>query len=155
LFTENETNAARLFGGENASPFVKDAFHEVVIHGRAEAANPAEVGTKAAAWYRLSVPARGRRDILLRLTAAEEADATPFGASFESVFEARGAETDQFYAEVIPQALDPESRNVARQAYAGLLWSKQFYHYVVKDWLEGDPAQPTSPESRRAGRNCE
>ncbi len=155
LFTENETNAARLFGADNGPRFAKDAFHEVVVDGRAEAANPAHQGTKAAAWFRLEVPARGRRQVRLRLTAAGEVSSAPFGPEFDAVFEERIRDTDAFYAALLPPALDDEERRVARQAYAGLLWSKQFYHYVVKDWLEGDPAQPPAPGARARGRNAE
>jgi hypothetical protein len=152
LFTDNETNCQRLFGGENKTGYVKDAFHDRVVQGRPAAVNPEGTGTKAAAWYRLAVPAGGRREIRLRLTAASEASAAPF-ADFDPTFEARIRETDDFYAAVLPASLDPESRRVTRQAYAGLLWSKQFYHYVVKDWLEGDPTPLPSPAARREGRN--
>jgi hypothetical protein len=155
LFTDNETNLTRLFGVANGSPHVKDAFHDVVVGGRREAASVEGPGTKAAAWYRLEVPARGSRTVRLRLTAVAEASRDPFGPGFEQVFERRRAETDEYYHAILNPALDAEERGVTRQAYAGLLWSKQFYHYVVKDWLEGDPSQPPAPESRRHGRNRE
>jgi hypothetical protein len=155
LFTENETNTERLYGVPNATPHVKDAFHDVVIRGQREAVNPAAIGTKAAAWYRLEVPPRGQRTIELRLRPATEARAAAFGAAFDRTFEQRKAEADAFYDAVDGVALTAEEREVTRQAYAGLLWSKQFFHYVLRDWLEGDPAQPAPPAGRRRGRNSE
>ncbi len=155
LFTENETNVERLFQCPNPSPHVKDAFHDVVIHGRDAAASMAGPGTKAAAWYRLDVPARGSCVVRLRLTRHDEARGEPFGADFESIFARRQLETDEFYASVFHPALEDEERRVTRQAYAGLLWSKQFYHFIVSDWIEGDPAQPPPPAARRSGRNHE
>jgi hypothetical protein len=155
LFTENETNTARLFGAPNASPCVKDAFHELVIHGRADAVDPDGGGTKAAFHYRLEVPAGGEVVLRLRLFADAEAPRAPLGRSYETVFAARRREADAFYAARIPAAATDEERTVARQAYAGLLWSKQFYHYVAREWLEGDPAQPPPPPERRRGRNAD
>jgi hypothetical protein len=154
LFTENETNAARLFGAPSATPFVKDAFHERVVGGQTRAVNPARTGTKAAAWYRLEVPAGGETTVRLRLTANAEPAGGPFGEEFETTFASRREEADTFYAARLPAELTEEERRVARQAYAGLIWSKQFYHFAVKDWLEGDPAQPPPPASRRRGRNA-
>jgi len=153
LFTENETNAARLFGSANGSPYVKDAFHEYVVHDRKEAVNPAREGTKAAALYRLEIPAGGAATLLLRLFAEDETPAQPFGHEFNWTFEQRQREADEFYQARLPQGATAEERAVARQGYAGLLWSKQFYHYVVGDWLDGDPAQPAPPAARRQGRN--
>ena len=153
LFTENETNVARLFGSPNATRHVKDAFHSHVIDGRTDAAHPTE-GTKAAFHHVLEIPARGEVTLRLRLYAEGEAPSEAFGTGFDAVFAARVQETDAFYDDRI-RAGSEEERRVARQAYAGLLWSKQFYHYVVKEWLEGDPAQPTPPASRWQGRNHE
>src|SRR5213076_1175016 len=149
LFTENETNVARLFGAPNPSPWVKDAFHDYVVHGRADAVNPEGVGTKAACHYRLEIPAGGAVTLQLRLTA----DAEAAGPDPSRVFTDRIREADAFYARHIPGTLGEGEQAVVRQAYASLLWSKKFYHYVVKDWLEGDPAQPPPPPSRRDGRN--
>jgi|KBSSwiStaDraftv2_1062776.scaffolds.fasta_scaffold15380_3 hypothetical protein len=151
LFTDNETNTRRLYGIEPASPYVKDAFHAYLIQGSAGAVNPAKSGTKAAAHYVLDVPGGGRRVLTARLAA--EAAATADG--FDEVFATRKAEADAFYDAVIPQASSDDERRVQRQAYAGLLWSKQFYHYVVRDWLEGDPAPPPPPAERRTGRNSD
>jgi len=155
LFTENETNAQRLFGSPNASPWVKDAFHDYVIAGRRDAVNPEGVGTKAAALYRLELPAGGQATLRLRLTAASEAAREPFGYDFVRVFEERKREADAFYAAKLPAAATDDERLAMRQGYAGLLWTKQFYHYVVRDWLEGDPAQPAPPAERWGGRNVE
>jgi hypothetical protein len=152
VFTENETNAHRIFGVEDGNYYVKDAFHRYVIEGDADAVNPRQFGTKAAAIYKLTIPAGTQRVIRLRLTALEEATNHPF-ANFEDIFAERIREADAFYAKRIPAQANDEAANVARQAYAGLLWSKQFYHYVVKDWLEGDADQPAPPASRFQGRN--
>jgi len=154
LFTENETNAERLFDSPNPSPYVKDAFHDVVVRGRMDAVNPGREGTRAAAWYRLGVPAGESRTLRMRLRAAAE-PGEPFGEAFERTFATRLREADEFFDTVHGAALTPEERAVSRQAYAGLLWSKQFYHYIVKHWLEGDPAQPPPPAARRNGRNAE
>ncbi|MBI4660709.1 MAG: glucosidase, partial [Verrucomicrobia bacterium] len=155
LFTENESNFQRLYGVPNPSPYVKDAFHEFVVRGRTEAVNPAGLGTKAAPHYLLNIPA-GRTQVLrLRLSAADEAQGKSFEKDFNRVFAARTREADEFYASICPPHLTKTELNVVRQGYAGLLWSKQFYHVVVEDWLEGDPAMPAPPESRKTGRNQE
>jgi hypothetical protein len=156
LFTENETNFQRLFGTPNASPFVKDAFHAYVVDGRREAVNPAQHGTKAAAHYQLRIDAGQSARVRLRFTDQAWADhADPLGDTFEQIFARRRVEADEFYATVIPDALSPDAKNVMRQALAGQLWSKQFYHYEVKRWLEGDPSQPAPPPERLHGRNHE
>jgi hypothetical protein len=155
LFTENDTNAERLYGVPNAHPYVKDAFHEYVIGKRADAVNPLDEGTKAAALYGLVIPAGASVTVRLRLAPESEMDRETFGAAFDRTFARRIAEADAFYADKIPGPVSDEERRVARQAYAGLLWSKQFYHYAVKEWLEGDPAQPAPPSSRHQGRNAE
>ncbi|MBW3542694.1 MAG: glucosidase [Planctomycetes bacterium] len=151
LFTENETNIQRLYGSPNETPFVKDAFHDYVIGGQADAVNPQQAGTKAAAHYVLEVPAGGEACLRLRLAPLDEFPPEPFGVGFEHIFERRRREADDFYAARLPylQSLSDEERLVARQAYAGLLWTKQFYHYVVPDWLEGDPEQPPPPAARK------
>jgi hypothetical protein len=153
LFTDNETNAARLFEAENESPFVKDAFHDAVVGGRTAAVNPARIGTKACAWYRLALPPGGKAEVRLRLSQADEVSVEPLGGAFEAVFAARIREADDFYASVIPSQLDAEEHNVARQAYGGLLWCTQLYDYVVQEWIEGDPSQPTPPAGRDRLRN--
>jgi hypothetical protein len=152
-FTENETNVARLFGAGNSQPYVKDAFHVRLVEGREDAVNPGEVGTKAAAHYFIEVPAGRSATFRLRLFAEEAASSDPFGSGFEETFGERRSEADAFHASRLPKGLTEEERLVARQAYAGLLWTKQFYHFAVKDWLEGDPSQPPPPASRKNGRN--
>ncbi len=155
MFTENDTNIQRLYNAPNPQPYVKDAFHEYVIHGRAEAVNPAQTGTKTAAYYRLKVPAGASVTVRLRLSHEGEKPRAAFGAEFDQTFAARVREADEFYSAIIPDALEPHMKRVMRQGYAGLLWSKQFYHYIVKDWLEGDPSQPPPPAARQHGRNSE
>ncbi len=155
LFTENESNLSRLYGAPNPQPFVKDAFHRAVIHGEQEAVNPAGEGSKAAFHYILVIPPGDERVVRLRLREARQARGKAFGAGFEAVFRDRIVEADEFYAERIPSGATPDEQQVLRQGYAGLLWSKQFFHYVTQHWLEGDPAQPKPPDSRPAGRNAE
>jgi hypothetical protein len=154
LFTENETNLERLYGVPNASPYVKDAFHRYLIDGD-ETAIHESGGTKTAVHYRLEIPAGECVVVRLRLTADREAPSHPFNAEFDEIFAARIREAAQFYRSKIfaGQNLNESQRGVARQAYAGLLWSKQFYHLVVKHWLDGDPDQPLPPDSRKHGRN--
>jgi hypothetical protein len=161
LFTDNETNRARLFGVPNDAPFVKDGFHNYLIQGQTSAVNPAATGTKAAAAYTRTLAGGESWTIRMRLRAdgpAAGAGATPsptapFDAAFDQTFALRIDEAEQFYARRISKKLSPAQRQVARQAYAGLLWNKQFYHYVVRDWLDGDPNQPPPPPQRRFGRN--
>jgi len=155
LFTENETNVQRLFGAPNPHAYGKDAFHDYVVEGRRDAVNPARVGTKVAAHYHLLLPAGGEATIQLRLRPANAEPSEPFGSAFDRVFEARIREADEFYQNRLPAQVTAEERAVLRQGYAGLLWSKQFYHYVVADWLAGDPAQPPAPEGHKHGRNAE
>jgi hypothetical protein len=155
LFTENETNLELLFATANPSRYVKDAFHEYVVRGNTAAVNPDRFGTKAAAHYRLRVPA-GRETVLrLRLVSEQQLPEQPFDGAFEQTFSTRAAEADEFYAARLPHYAEQsiEQRSVARQVYAGLLWSKQFYHYAVRDWLDGDPEQPPPPGARHTGRN--
>jgi hypothetical protein len=155
LFTENETNLQRLYDVPNASRYVKDAFHEYVIGGNADAVNPANIGTKAALDYMLEVPAHGEVVVRLRLKklAARVVGGRNEVREVEETMRLRKAEADEFYEQIIPETTDADSRNVMRQAFAGLLWGKQFYHYVVRDWLKGDPGAPVPPDSRKHGRN--
>ena len=155
LFTENDTNSKRLFEAPNETPYVKDAFHDYVVHGRTAAVNPDGTGTKAAAYYALDVPARGKVVLKLRLSSEREVTADPLAGSFDAAFALRERETDAFYAVLLSPELTPDERQVARQGYAGLLWSKQFYYYVVRQWLEGDPSHPPPPASRKTGRNSD
>jgi hypothetical protein len=152
LFTENETNARRLYGSDNGPQYYKDGINDFIVNGAEGAVNPARVGTKAAADYRLTLGPGETATARLRFTDTQSQ--RPF-ADFDDAFAARRREADQFYNEVIPAGLSDDGRNVMRQAFGGLLWSKQFYHYVVSDWLDGDPAQPAPPGERRRGRNHE
>jgi hypothetical protein len=150
LFTENETNAERVFSARNRTPYVKDGIDNYIVHGRHEAVNPEQTGTKASARYPLTVGAGEARTIRLRLHDAAVAD--PFG-DFDAVIEARRKEADEFYAAVIPASLDADAANVMRQALAGMLWSKQFYYYDVNRWLDERGANPFEPGRRSGQRN--
>ena len=154
LFTENESNAERLWAVPNESPFVKDAFHEAVVHGRREAVNPGRVGSKAAAWYVGEAETGGSFELRLRLTNRLPAG-DGAGDDFDEVFALRRAEADEFYAALQPAGLSDDERNVQRQAFAGLLLTKQYYGFEVARWLKGDPAGPEPPASRAKGRNSE
>ncbi len=146
IFTENETNTERLFGTPNASPFVKDAFHALVVDGRADAVNPAKVGTKAAAHYRLEVGAGQSKSIRLCLTDSRPTT-RPF-AAFEKTFEARRAEADEFYRFHTPESAGEDAANVLRQAFVGIFWTKQYYFFDVHQWLrEHDVHAFDSPAS--------
>ena len=155
LFTENETNAQRLFNTPNPTPYVKDAFHRYIIQGEEGAINPKQIGTKAAAQYRLEIPPGGQKVLRLRLFSSDQTPDNPFDSTFDRIFEQRIAEADAFYHALISTKISPDLQRIGRQGYAGLLWCKQFYNYVVKDWLSGDPDFPPPPASRLNGRNKE
>ena len=152
LFCDNETNTRRLYGA-NQPGYFKDAINDFIVHGDREALNPLHEGTKCAACSRLDIPGGSRAVMRLRLRLAEE-EAPPF-SDFDTVFAVRRDEADQFYAVLQQDIADPDSRLVQRQALAGMLWSKQFYHLDVRRWLKGDPAQPPPPPERLHGRNHE
>ncbi|MCC3416158.1 MULTISPECIES: glucosidase [unclassified Microcoleus] len=154
LFTNNETNYQRLFGTANRSPYVKDGINNYVVNGDAQAINPDRVGTKFAARYSLTLAPGATKTVRLRLSDRSQLSA-PFSAEFEQIFQTRKQEADQFYQEVSPLPQSDDERNIQRQAFAGLLWSKQYYQYSVNDWLKGDPGQPAPPTDRKAGRNHE
>jgi hypothetical protein len=152
LFTENETNYQRLFGYANRTPYVKDGINNYVVGGARDAVNPSPEGTKAAAHYPVTIPPSGNTVLRLRLTDQQPVeDALDLG--FDRVFEERLGEANEFYSMVIPSALSADAQNVFRQAMGGLFWSKQFYHYDVRVWLEGDPAFAPPPAERKTGRN--
>ncbi len=153
VFTENETNSQRLYG-VGGSAYTKDAINDFVVQGAKDRVNPVRTGTKSAAVYRLVVGAGETEVILLRLTD-QAGTANLDREEINGVFELRKQEADDFYSTVIPQDLSADANNVMRQSFGGLLWSKQFYHYVVKDWLKGDPNQPEPPANRTNGRNSE
>ncbi len=151
LFCDNETNEARLYGSADGPAYPKDGINDHVVGG-APTISPERTGTKAAGWYQLTVAPGATQVVRVRLRppAAQPA----FGPEFDAVLASREAEADEFYAEVIPATASDDERLVARQAFAGMIWGKQFYCYDVDRWLDGDPAQPTPPASRRHGRNA-
>jgi hypothetical protein len=154
LFTENETNLQRLFGVANASPYVKDGINDYVVHGQTDAVNPAQMGTKAAAYYRLTLAPHATQIVKLRL---QRSTLTPSGfhpfTHFDTLCQTRQQEADEFYHHLTPFPMSDDRRNVQRQAFAGMLWSKQYYLYSVDRWLKGDPTMPTPPSERKHGRN--
>ncbi|MCA9921416.1 MAG: hypothetical protein KC421_03540, partial [Anaerolineales bacterium] len=151
LFTENETNNQRLFGMPNASPFVKDAFHQYIIHSITSAVNPNQEGTKATAVYQQAIAAGATHTIRLRLTRQPEPQPAPF-ADFDATFATRLQEADEFYDSIQPAHLSDDERRIQRQAFAGMLWSKQLYYLDIEQWLNGDPVA-APPAERRNGRN--
>ena len=161
LFTENETNYKKLHGSENVSSYTKDGIGEFIINNQEEAVNPEQIGTKASAHYILNVLPKGRELIYLRLSGEESAAKASFPnhdtfvEDCETVFEKRIAEGKEFYDDIIPESLTKDARNIMHQSLVGMLWSKQYYHYVIKDWSEGDPAFSPPPEQRKNGRNSE
>jgi hypothetical protein len=156
LFTENETNQKRLFGIENGFRHAKDGIHDYLIHGIRHAVSRDGVGTKAAAHYGMTIGSGQMATVRLRLTniAFTDVEREPF-QNFDEMVGLRKAEADEFYATLIPRDFSDDARKVMRQAFAGLLWSKQFYHYQVNRWLHGDPGHPSPPTERKAGRNRE
>jgi hypothetical protein len=152
LFTENETNSQRLYGTANHTPCAKDGINDYVVHGARDAVNSSPEGTKAAASYKATIPASGSVVLRLRLTN-EPPEEGMLGDVFDRVFEQRLTEANEFYSKLTPPALSADARSVFRQAMAGLFWSKQFYHYDVRTWLEGDPAYPPPPPQRKRLRN--
>jgi hypothetical protein len=151
LFTENETNSERLFGAPNATAYVKDGINDYLIHQREAAVNPQQVGTKMAAHYPLSIAPGAVQTVRLRLCDSPDLS-DPFNSEFAAVFGDRQREAEAFYQRLTPDLRSEELRNIQRQAFAGMLWNKQFYFYVVEDWLNGDPVCPP-PASRRSVRN--
>jgi hypothetical protein len=150
LFCDNDTNEQRLFGVRGLRGYFKDALHEYVVDGKRTAVNPRHSGTKAAAYYRFVVPSGDSVIVRARLTKTPPAAAFD---RFDEVLAARRREADEFYAAIQEGIHDEDAKLVQRQAFAGMIWSKQFYYYDVPEWLEGDPAQPQPPESRRKRRN--
>ena len=145
LFTNNETNTQRLYGVPSKHRYTKDGFHDAVIHGKADAVNPDSFGTKAAGRYNLSIPAGGSVVVRMRLTEKESVQKEPIDNSYEDIFLARIAEAEEFYRATIKTSLTADQKNVSRQAYAGLLWSKQFYNLVQTEWEKGDSTEPPPP----------
>ncbi|HEV2098504.1 MAG TPA: glucosidase, partial [Stellaceae bacterium] len=152
LFCENDTNIRRLWGAEAQGQYFKDGINDYIVNGDRGAVNPARLGTKVAAHYRLTLPGGGEAQLRLRLT--QDGPNPGFG-DFSSVFRQRRAEADEFYADLQRDIDDLDTRRVHRQALAGMLWSKQFYYYDIPEWLDGDPLQPPPPQSRRHARNSD
>jgi hypothetical protein len=152
LFCDNETNCRRVFGQDDAPPgYFKDAFHDYLIHGQTLAVNPERTGTKAAGLFVLDIPAGGSQAVRVRLR--HRWDNSEVFANFDDLMTTRQQEADEFYAALQTGISDPDVRLVQRQAWAGLLWSKQFYYYDIPQWLDGDHGQPPPPSVRRYGRN--
>jgi len=151
LFTGNETNTERLFSVPNATPYVKDAFHDVIVGNMHDLLKGRKTGTKSAVVYRLEIPAGSSSTVRLRLSNIKVTE--PFDSKFSGIFSQRIAEADEFYAAVAPDEPVSDVLQVQRQAFAGLLWSKQYYNYEIETWLSGDKGQPAPPESRKSGRN--
>jgi hypothetical protein len=156
LFTENESNVARLFGRKNLYPCVKDGINDYVVNRRVDAVAAVSMGTKAAAHYQLQIPAAATVTVRLRFTDIDFSGVAAVAFNgFDPLFLTRRNEADDFYRRVVPHDLSPDAQNVMRQSLAGMLWSKQFYHYELKRWLEGDPKSPPPPAARQNGRNKE
>ncbi|MEM9449928.1 MAG: glucosidase [Cyanobacteria bacterium P01_E01_bin.6] len=151
LFTDNETNYERLYDTANPSPYVKDGINDYVIHGNEKAVNPDHSGTKVSPHYVLTLAPGETQVVKLRLTDLPDLN-DPLGLNFDHLFQTRRAENEEFYQAITPDTLTPELKNVQRQAFAGLLWTKQYYQYFVEEWLEGDPAMPAPPDSRQRNR---
>ncbi|MDT5390537.1 MAG: hypothetical protein QOE04_4178, partial [Mycobacterium sp.] len=155
LFCENETNLRRLYGDSSGSPWPKDGINDHVVGG-ADTVNPQRGGTKCAAWYRVSLDSGETAELRLRLRPAATGlpEATALGTDFTRINAQRRAETDEFYDALTPPQASADEGAVMRQAFAGMLWNKQFYYYDVAKWLDGDSAQPPPPPQRRGGRNA-
>jgi Mannosylglycerate hydrolase MGH1-like glycoside hydrolase domain len=156
LACDNETNVSRLFGADPITPYPKDGINDHVVAGLATVA-PDGRGTKAAAWYQLTVAPGGSAELRLRLRRSElvlDAEPDPLGSHFEQVMRDREREADEFYASIDRPAATPEESRVMRQAFAGMIWCKQYYGYDVSRWLDGDPDGPPPPPERRSGRNA-
>lgn len=157
LFTENNTNKERLSGilhATNESPYLKDSIHRYIVNGETQAVNPDKIGTKLAAYYPLEIGGGETTTVQLRICDNPDLP-SPFGEIFIKTFSARQQEADEFYQRICPYSIGEELRNIQRQAFAGMLWNKQYYHYVIETWLEGDPAQPAPPEGHQQGRNSD
>jgi len=155
LFTENETNCEKLYGVPNKTPYVKDGFNRFVVHGDQKSVNPHLAGSKFTPLYKLYFEPNETKIFDFRLICEEQAPTEIFGETFQQIFIQRQKEADEFYDSKISGTLSSKEKEIARQAFAGLLWTKQFYHYVVEEWLRGDPLQPIPPPDRLYGRNKE
>jgi hypothetical protein len=152
LFTENESNAYRLWGQPNPTPHVKDSFHQYVIYGGKDAVNPENKGTKAAAHYVMEVPAGGSKIVRLRLSTKPPANAFE---TFDKIFDSRLADSNEFYDRITPKNLSEDERRIHRQALAGMLWSKQYYYFDLDRWLTEHDAHPMVGLGNRNRRNTD
>jgi Mannosylglycerate hydrolase MGH1-like glycoside hydrolase domain len=152
LFTDNETNFERIFGSPNECPYVKDGINDYIVSGKESAINNKGTGTKVSAHYALTIAPGKSVTVKLRLSDTINL-IDPFGKFYENVFNKRKKEADEFYKRVCPYTLPEDLKSIQRQAFAGMLWTKQFYYYVIEEWLNGDPLCPPPPESRKLGRN--
>jgi len=153
LFCENETNFPRLFGTQATTPYPKDGINDHVVGG-APTVNPAQIGTKAACWYRLAVVPGETVELRLRLTRDGASGAVDLDAGFERTLTDREREADEFFRTLQAEGVSEDESFVMRQAFAGTIWSQQFYHYDLARWLDGDPAQPPPPAARKSARNA-
>lgn len=152
IFTENNTNNKRVYGTSNETPYVKDGFHEYIIRDKKDAVNPNKIGTKVSARYKRMVKAGGSTTICLRFTTKTTLQ-NPF-EDFDEIFEARKKDAEDFYGILQEDVKDEELRNIQRQAFAGMLWTKQFYYYNINQWLKGDPKMPFDFKGRDYERNA-
>ena len=153
LFTENESNLRRLFNAPNPGFYQKDGINDYVVKAQRYRINAEQTGTKASAYYDLEIAPGESAVVKLVFTENINSMQDHFGKAFDEVFHERILDADEFYRDIIPQSMSPEGRNIMRQGFAGMLWSKQFYNYDVRTWLAGDPAQPPPPKERLQGRN--
>ena len=153
LFTDNQTNKQKIFGAANSAEYTKDAFHRYIVDNQSEAVNPAHIGTKAAACIKLTLQPGESVVVRCRMHAQEQDNGVAGLEQFDTCFAQRIEEADAFYNAILPERLPPEDTLICRQGYAGLLWTKQFYEYIVNDWMDGDCDEPAPPNSRRSGRN--
>jgi len=152
LFTENETNTQKLYGVKNDTAYVKDGINDYVVHDRVDTVNPELTGTKFSPYFKLLIQPRESKELKFRLAKSKNLR-TPFGKKFRDIFNSRKTDADMFYEKVSPCTQNEDEKKIQRQAFSGMLWAKQFYNYVVEDWLKGDSATPPPPEQRKLGRN--
>lgn len=154
LFTDNETNYQRIFGVDNEIIYAKDGINNYIVNGEKAAVNPNKTGTKFSPYYILDIEAKKTKVVRLRLSDRDNLD-RPFGRNFDNIFNDCFREANEFYRKITNNSVSDDRRKIQRQALAGMLWTKQFYHYIIEDWLKGDPNQPPPPAERKNGRNSE
>ena len=152
LFTENETNYQKIFDYDNGSKYAKDGINNYLVNGQKDAVNPNKIGTKFSPHYQLTVAPGATKTIKLRLSDRSSLS-EPLGTEFDTIFKTRQIEADEFYQQINDKSLNADLINIQRQAFAGMLWTKQYYKFDIDRWLNGDPTQPTPPPERKNGRN--